>query len=428
MNAWLLAAFLCAPVSAQVVETAGAAAPVAPVAGAIGPVAGVGASLSPISVVPGASILAPGLNLGAVLKAFPGQAATGLPAGAVRFAPAPLPSLPAAAASAATAVPGAPRQDAQAQTGSALTPDGMIPPAGIGGSAAARASAAPGSSTRIGADAQELSTSGDEAGVLDRAPAEGAVAFGRKIFDRAGDSARLEAGSASGAPGASALAAQGSASAQRDPLLDASAGGTAAGETLRDAVASPLPAAATPGGAFSFFRIPGSAAAPPRGALGAPGAAPASIPVTFERLFLELGDGLVVKVRAILSLAPAASATSAVSPLVSAAQSAPAAAFAVRPARAPITSTEWLERRGLLESLSVSEAAASQEAAALIAPAVLAADRAPATLLAPAAAAPKSFAVPAPFPEPAAPIRVPALAWFSLAFLPAVLVLLDELH
>ena len=71
MNArFLLSAFLCAQASAAVVETGGAAAPVAPVSGAVGAFMGAGAAISPISAVPGASILAPSLNTGAVIKAF----------------------------------------------------------------------------------------------------------------------------------------------------------------------------------------------------------------------------------------------------------------------------------------------------------------------------------------------------------------------
>ena len=118
---------------------------------------------------------------------------------------------------------------------------------------------------------------------------------------------------------------------------------------MRDAVASPIPAAAAPGAAFSFFRVPVSPAA-------------------------------------------------------------------------PITSTEWLERRGLLESLSVSEAAAFQDASSLSTPAV-----APGRALGLAASsAPGSAVVPAPNLDPTAPVRA-SLAWWGLAFLPGALVLLKEL-
>ena len=91
----------------------------------------------------------------------------------------------------------------------------------------------------------------------------------------------------------------------------------------------------------------------------------------------------------------------------------------------PITSTEWLERRGLLESISASEAAASQEAASLLPP-ELAPARATALARAPVSA-PRTAALPAlVFLDPAAP-RVPPWAWWALALMPAGLVLLKEL-
>ena len=251
-------------------------------------------------------------------------------------------------------------------------------------------------------------------------PAEDAAAHGRKVFDRAGDRALLAEVSAVGTPAAAAN--DPSSSERRDPLLSASAGGGNEREALRDAVASPMPAAA-PGGVFTFFRVPGSPFAPSRNtAAGVPaaGAPPVSAPITFERLSLELGAGLVVKVRAALGFAPAA-----VVPRLSAGapKGTAAAAFsAPRLPRGTITSTEWLERRGLLESLSMSEAAASQEAASL--PALMP-ELAYAQGLA-LSAKPRFAVAPSPLPVPAAPARVPSRAWWSLAFLPAVLVLFNE--
>jgi hypothetical protein len=127
-----------------------------------------------------------------------------------------------------------------------------------------------------------------------------------------------------------------------------------------------------------------------------------------------------VKVRAALGFAPAAEAPR---PFVSAAKPAPAAP-AARPSRAPITSTEWLERRGLLESLSISEAAASQESAAIasavFAPAVPPAPR-------PARPSSRSFrAAPAVILDPSAPARLPGLVWWAFALLPAAFVLLKK--
>jgi hypothetical protein len=440
MSAWLLAALLCTPASAQVFETGGAAAPVAPVSGSVGAVMGAAAPLSPISAVPGASMLAPSLNAGALIKAFSRQAApnSNMPAGAVRFVSAPLPALPAAAAaSGVPAAPTAPRSDAPRQAGAASAKRESIPPSSAAGQAGSRAVAADrrrgsgadaapeGASARLDAAGRELSAPLDADGGFDRVSAEGAAELGSRIFDRAGDRALLADGSATGSPGASAIAgAADRPSPSRDPLLAASAGGSAEGEALRDAVASPIPAAAAPGAAFSFFRLPVSLFAPSRGssaAAPAAGAAASAAPVTFERLSLELGSGLVVKVRAALGLAPAAATAG---PFGGSVKGAPAAAFSTqRRPRVPITSTEWLERRGLLESISVSEAAASQEAASLPARAVVP-GRAAASWF---GASPRPAAVPALVLDPTTPVRVPPFAWWGLAFLPAGLVLLKEL-
>jgi hypothetical protein len=397
--------------------------------------------------VPGASILAPGLNTGAVIKAFSGQAATNssLPAGAVRLA-APLPALPAAAAiSAAPAPTGTPRRESSAQeTSAAPARRELMPPANPAGSSSVRAvaadkrrgseseSAPEGVSARLDAAGGELSIPLDEAGALDRVSAEGAVALGKKIFDRAGDRALLSEGSAAGTPGAPALAAaDGPAPELRDPLLAAFAGGSAEGEALRDAVASPVPASAAPATMFSFLHLPASLFAPARNAVdeGAPAAVsvPSKAPITFERLSLELGSGLVVKVRAALGFASAPTTANSFKPE---AKGTSAASFTTqRRPRVPITSTEWLERRGLLESISVSEAAASQAAAALPSPSFAdAPGSAAVSWFAPASApAPRSTAVPALLLDPAAPARVPPFAWWGLAFLPAGLVLLKEL-
>lgn len=190
----------------------------------------------------------------------------------------------------------------------------------------------------------------------------------------------------------------------------------------------PGAAAAAPGPGLSFFRLPsalfGSArgAAPTAaGAASAPRAAAA--PVSFERLSLELGSGLVVKVRAALGL-PAAGRT-----LAAPAPNGAAAARARRAAvRAPLTSTEWLERRGLLESLSATEAAAVQQAAALpAAGASLFVDRGLAPSVAPHAFAAARAVAPPSSDAASAPSRVPAPVWWALAFLPAGLVLLKEL-
>ncbi|HXS99671.1 MAG TPA: hypothetical protein VN915_03285 [Elusimicrobiota bacterium] len=435
MSAWLLAAILCAPASAQVFEAGGAAAPAAPVPGAIGASAGAGAPVSPVSAVPGASVLAPSLN-SAVLAVFPGRAATSLPAGAVRLAPAPLPALPAAAA-VSGAAPAAPasRDDRAPQPGPAPARRDVVPPSLAPSVAAARAVAADRrrgaetdasperASARLGPAGRELAAPGEDAGGLDLLSAEGSAELGRKLFDRVEDRPALGDGAPGGAPGE--LIADG-ASPARDPLLTPSDGADSGVETLRDAVASPIaiaplsPAAAAPAGALSFFRRPAAllgssargAASPASGAAAPRGAA---APVSFEKLTLELGSGLVVRVQAALGFA------SSSRPL---AAPAPNGAAAVA---APVTSTEWLERRGLLESLSASEAAAVQQAASgSAAGAGLAVANGLAPAVAPHASAARSRAAAAPL-APAAPAPVPAPVWWALAFLPAGLVLLREL-
>ena len=191
MNAWLLAASLCAPASAAVVvEAGGVAAPALPVSGAVGAAMGVGTALSPILVVPGASFLAPGLNAGSAVNALPERAAANLPAVAAGFSPAPM--------TAHLAAPGATLQ-----------------------AAAARRDSIPSSP----AVDREISTS------LDPVSEESAAASGRKIFDRDGDRALLPEDSAPGTPG-TPVAGRSRSFERRDPLLAASSGANGGGEAL----------------------------------------------------------------------------------------------------------------------------------------------------------------------------------------------------
>jgi hypothetical protein len=124
---------------------------------------------------------------------------------------------------------------------------------------------------------------------------------------------------------------------------------------------------------------------------------------------------LVVQVRAALGLP----ASAAPRPFAAAARADARAAASAVP-RAPIMPTEYLERRGLLESLSASEAAAEQTADAL-------SRRPPAP---PRAAvseyAPAALTSPAFIFDSTKPARVPPLVWWSLAFLPAGIVLLKN--
>ncbi|MDE2510540.1 MAG: hypothetical protein KGL74_05410 [Elusimicrobia bacterium] len=244
-----------------------------------------------------------------------------------------------------------------------------------------------------------------EAGPIAPLPAESADALGRRIFDRAAERALLAdtAFAPNGGAAADAAAASRSADASRGAESAPVSVYTAADGTLRDAVAAPpSPAAflfrAVPPAAET--RSPAAASALPVGAAPAPAQAP-----SFERLSLELGSGLVVKVRSALHLDPPA----APKPFVAGANSAaPASAFSRAPSRAPLTSTEWLERRGLLESLSASEAAADQTAAA---------ER-------PGAMRPPS---PSRLSVPARRSSVPSSALWALAFLPAAAILLKKL-
>ncbi|MFI5350547.1 MAG: hypothetical protein ACHQ2Z_13455 [Elusimicrobiota bacterium] len=407
MNAWLLAALLCMPASAAVVETGGTIAPVAPISAPVGSGLGSGADLSPIALVPGGSLLAPSLNVGALFK-VPGQGATILSAGAARLAASPVPVLPASAAAGA---PGAAREGAPADAGGERAKGDPLPPFGADRQASSR--------TAAGGPRRELSAPLDAAGLS----SEDAVAAGRKTFDRSGDRARLADGSAAGTPGASVSAAP--SSETRDPLLAASAGGGAPGEPLRDAVASPIPAGAAPGGLMAFFRVPGSPLATSRSAAGSPaaGAAPvAAAPITFERLSLELGAGLVVKVRAAMGLSPAAATPAPLGGAAKGARADAARNTATSSSRVPVTSTEWLERRGLLESISASEAAASQQAASLP---VLLPELASVGAFSPASRT-RSARAAAPVLDLRIPARGPALGWWALALLPVLLVLLNE--
>lgn len=427
MNAWLLAA-LFFPVrgSAAVVESARVAAPVsaASVSGAVGAAAGA-SGLSPIQAVPGAAVLAPSLNA-AVIRAFQRESPSALPAGAVRLAPpaavsSPLPSPAAPGASVTPSPAAAPSRSLPPEATAAARPvtAGTAPTRSRD---AARERAVGALASRLEAAQGPVSAPGAEAAPIERMTGEAAADLGRRIFDRSVETA-LPAGEAD-APGSRAAApapsGAGVAPFAAEPLL-ARAGTSAApsqGEVLRDAVASPLPlgAAARPG-AFpapasepsvfgSFFRR----GAPERDA-PAPARARRTPAPAFERLTLEFGAGLVVKVRTALGLTAAVSPR----PFSSAARpAAPSAAGAASREGTPVTSTEWLERRGLLESLSASEAAAGQAVAA-------------APLSSPAA--PRTDA-PARAPAPAVPFRsgeVPAPALWLLAFLPAAFVLSKEL-
>jgi hypothetical protein len=247
--------------------------------------------------------------------------------------------------------------------------------------------------------------------------------MGRRIFDRAAEGALLAdgafaPGAAAFAPGPANAVAAGKTAAGGLERGGAASAAPGDGEALRDAVAAPPSALAAAPAAFALRATPPSAlgaflrrlsgAAP--ASAGAP-RGPASAPA-FERLTLEFGAGLVVKVRSVLGLAPAVSPRP-----FSAGTRAPRPA-AGSLAGAPLTSTEWLERRGLLESLSASEAAAGQAFAA----------RGTAVPAAPVVSSPAPASAPSPARAPLRSDAAPSPALWLLAFLPAAVVLFKELR
>ncbi|MDE2140941.1 MAG: hypothetical protein KGJ84_00845 [Elusimicrobia bacterium] len=397
MNAWILAALFCARATAAVVEPAVVAAPGASASGSAA-AAAAGAAMSPVLNIPPASVLAPSLNTAAILKAFPDH-------------PAPVALAPAAPAASA-----APVSRAEAAPDASPAPAESVPPKPSFGRRGTPATAAVNAlAARLEKAASDHEQTRSEAGPIAPLPAESADALGRRMFDRAAERALLADTAFAPNGGAAADAAATSRSADASRGAESAPMSAYAGEDgpLRDAVAaSPSPSAflfrAVPpsaaGAAPSPFaagtRSPAAASALPVGSAPAPAQAP-----SFERLSLELGSGLVVKVRSALHLGPPV----APKPFVAGADSAaPALAFSRAPSRAPLTSTEWLERRGLLESLSASEAAADQTAAA---------ER-------PGAMRPPS---PSRLSVPARRSSVPSPALWALAFLPAAAILLKKL-
>ncbi len=162
---------------------------------------------------------------------------------------------------------------------------------------------------RLDAAGRELSAPLDEAADLERATAEGAAALGRKVFDRAGDRALVAEGSAAGTPGAPARRRRRSVRPRAAILCWPR---SRAGASKARTCATRLPLRSRPPRhrrrRFHSSGFPPRCtrrlAAPPRAA-PAPGfRAPAAAPITFERLSLELGSGLVVKIRAALGFAP----------------------------------------------------------------------------------------------------------------------------
>jgi len=431
VSAWVLASFLlCARANAAVVEAAPAPLPVVPGGAAIGAAgaANLGGSLLPsnggITLVPS---LTPALSLspsaiGAALGAAPG-------AGVVRLAPAAVPALPASAVTGAAAA--APTAETSAPEARPAAAEELPPPAAVAGDAVAPAAAArraPASADSFGAvsaaDAARAAVPAP-AGGLERASAESAAASSRALWDSAADRAALDSSSLFAM--SRSLGVLLARSGLRPWSRDASVGALAAGgETLRDAVGAPVPVPAY-ARAASGARENGSFAAlgPTRWVAGSAAAAAGAI----ERLTLSIGGGLTVSVRAALgasSIASAASSASAAAARAAARPAEPGASGVVKARRAlPLLSTEFIERRGLLETVAaIPEPLSAAWAASSTAP--RADGRA---LRAASSSAPASAASAARRPRPLAPTREAGsspLAWWALAFLPATLALLRD--
>jgi hypothetical protein len=441
VSAWaVLASFLiCARASAAVVEAAPAAVPTAPGAPAVGAVGASAAGAPALSLTGSLSLvptLTPGLSLspaaiGAALGAAPG-------AGAVRLAPAADVSLPASAVTGAAAAapaadvsaPGAAPAAPQAQPGAA---EALPPPA-----APAELLLAPAASARqsfVGAElaapaaaaaAAARGTSIPAAGRLEPATPEAAAASSRAFWDQSAERAELDSAAFSLPRAVSALLAQ---ARLRPARRGASAGFFGSdGDVLRDAVAAPpLPAYARAAAAPGTEPRPLAAASVAFGALGpARWAAESAAPLyaAIERLTLSLGRGLVVRVNGELGTLSATAAAPASAPEAASGGSARAALSssdaprpAARPLPLPLFSTEFLERRGLLETV----ATIPQEplAAAASARTEQAASRAFAAGTPAAARRARADA-------PASETGRSPLAWWALAFLPATLALLRD--
>lgn len=399
----LLALALCVPASAQVVETMGARAPVA--AGAVGAAAG-GAAVIPS--VPPASVLAPSLGLAASL---------GAPAARIHFAP-PV-AAPQAAAVESSPVAGQPSHQTPGRTSARKD---SVPPSVLGAGRAVPSAAsvlsqengavdARGESSALNGDAAAAAIPSPIAGAIQDIPVERAAAMGRRVWDqtsRHGDLSQ-RVGVPVAPPGDSgSMIVRPSESAQ-----------------LRDAVASP---AAVPMGAF--LARPGMQAAMPPARPGrTSGARPAEAPAaatpstSLYRLSIEFASGLVVKVRAALGLAPSRVLAPGTRP-----SHPQAPGVAEHPeSDAPVTSTEWLERRGLLEMLSASESVAGDVSAVPVTSARSAAASAdlasaqptalPERLLDSVASIPRAPVAPAP--------ALPSLYWLA-ALIPAAGALLRK--
>ncbi|MEK7383545.1 MAG: hypothetical protein AAB262_09705 [Elusimicrobiota bacterium] len=386
MSAWILAVVLSVPASAQVVETVRVAPPSA--AGAAGAVAGAAAT---IPMVPQASALAPSLGLGATLSA---------PQPRVHFAP-PVADLRS------DVVEAAPR--AEPVPGRAAARKDFVPPSIQEAGRAVPSAASFQGQESVGVIPESASVQSEAQA---RIPVEGASAVGRRVWDRSSEHASL--GDVSPVPTVSPVvapsvrgrvfAAAPEARAGRSQSVAVPAFET---EALRDAVASPMtsPMASPVAAAPAVF-----AAAPflPQGGapvMPSPRRQVPSLPTSLDRLWLELASGLVVKVRAALGWLPA-SATALWMPRAS------DASRVVPVTGAPMTSTEWLERRGLFETLSAVESVAGDVFAA---PLAAISDRdASASPAAPAAPVAPSRS------KPYSPI------FWGLAFLPVAVAFLRE--
>ncbi len=341
---------------------------------------------------------------------------------AVAASPAAATAAPASAAPVSAApTPMAKATTAVAATGATPSAPSVPPPASASAAHGTAAAAA-----AVGNDAAEAdvkSEAGRPALPAPHAPdarasAEDTASSSRAFWDQAVARPRLDA-SVLEAPadrGAPAFVAPTAAVAGAVlPSVSASAGD---GE-LHDAVAAAFPAAAP--SAAARFAASASGRSYSFGAADAPArsAAPSlSAPRRLERLTLSLGADLVVQVRSVADRLAA-------SALRLAGRGAEAVTSARRARRttAPLTSTRWLERRGMLETAAIPGAEAAAEADRTAVP-VSGEGLGRARAFVDSAAAGSR-----PVSVRAVPLRASSsapLALWALAFLPATLALLRD--
>jgi hypothetical protein len=186
-------------------------------------------------------------------------------------------------------------------------------------------------------------------------------------------------------------------------------------------VAFPKSAAAPHALPPAFRPVPAPAPSWSRGFLAAASAAP----IAFERLIVETGSGLAVRIRTLLgrSRAPRAPASAG----GGAAQVAETWTGEYARTDDPVPSTAWIERRGL-EGLSASETAATRGDSAAPASSSASPARPPSPEPQSGASSASNPGSSATAPAPVSgPARIPPLVCWALFFLPAAFLLLKDI-